>query len=234
VRVTASELAGALKAAAMFACTDETRAHMNCVHVEAVGGALRLVASDGHTMWCCEVPAEDSASDPAPVHQTPWNVRLDDVDLIVRALKDAGEVEVSVAKREICGESFPNASEDFVPYAVVLPYALEQAPGKNLPEFAADYVARACEALAAYGKGFAPEVPKKGSKHDKEAARTARDGFLSPAVAWRIGGALDPAIFYSPKFPAAFALVMPRRGDGGAPSIEAFFDRCRERKGRAA
>jgi hypothetical protein len=234
VRVKAAELAGALKASAMFASTDKTRLHMNCVHIEATGSALRLVASDGHTLWCCEVPA-----DPAPAHQMPWNVRLDDVETIARELKGQGvgpfgEIEIFPAKRQILGATYENASENFPPYASVLPAALEQAPVKQLPEFAAKYIARVCDALAAYGKGFAPELLKKGSKHEKEAARSARDGFLSPPIAWRVGGALDPAVFYSPKFPAAFALVMLRRGDGGAPSIEAFFEQCRERKGRAA
>lgn len=239
MRVKASELAGALKAAAMFACTDATRQHIHCIHIEAVGSALRLVATDGHTLWVCEVPAEDGAADPAPAHQAPWNLRLEDVDPILRALKAAVvEVDVLLPKHEIAGTVYPSACEDYAPYLAVLMNSVMLPPGKVHPEFAADYVKRCCEALAAYGKGFAPEVPKTGTKHEKEMARAERESFISPPISWRISGELDPMIVFSPKFPAAFAVVMPRRGNGGdnAEDIAGFLQRVHDsgRKGRAA
>ncbi len=228
--VKASELAGALKAARLFASQDGTRMHLCCVHIEATGSALRIVSTDGHTLWACEVPARDSAADPAPAHQTPWNIGLEDVDTITRALKASpGEVEIFLPKHEVAGVVYPSASENFPPYSAVVPCLAAVVPGKFLPEFAAEYVARCCEAFAFYSKGFAPEVPKRGlSKHEKIKARTTADAFLSPPIAWRVGAALDPALFYSPKFPGAFAIVMPRRGeDSTAVVVESFVERVR-------
>lgn len=209
--VVGKELFGALRAARMFACEDETREGLNCVHLSAVGSALRVVATDGHTLWCCEIDARETAAD-----QTPWNVALDDVDRIVRELKDAGEVEVeiSIAKRECLGTTGKQRTEHFPPYQDVIP---RPKPGGRPPEFALEYVARACEALRAYGKGLAPVV-KKGR---------SRATFCSPDITWRVGDKpCDPAVFFSPKFPRALAIVMPRRGDDTAGvSLEAFIDR---------
>jgi hypothetical protein len=229
--VMAREFVGALKASRLFACTDETRFHMNCIRVEAVGSALRFTSTDGHTLWCCEVPARDSASDPAPIHQQSWNIALADVDAIAKALRDAVEVEVEILlpKCTINGVVYERRGEDFVKYTNVIPSVVDTRPGETLPEFAAAYVARCCEALALYGRAFAPEVPVKGSKYEKNKARAERALFVDPPIAWRHGGELDPALFYSPKFPAAVALVMPRRGDGNkSVSVESFVGRVRD------
>lgn len=226
--VKASEFVGALKAARLFASTDKTRMHMCCVHIEAVGSALRIVATDGHTLWCCEVPAQDSASDPAPVHQTPWNLALESVDQIVKSLKDAGEIEILLPKHQIAGVVYPSACEDFARYASVLP-VIAQTKSKAIPEFAASYIARCCEALGHYSKGFAPAVPAKGSKHEKQLARDERNLYIDPPVAWHVtGGEYDLVIVYSPKLPCAFALVMPRRGNGSTEvPVADFIDRAR-------
>jgi hypothetical protein len=237
--VMAAEFVGALKAARMFASTDETRMHMCCVHVEATGSALRIVATDGHTLWCCEVPARDSAADPPPAYQKSWNLRLADVDAIAKTLKDALEIEVLLPKHEIAGVVYPSASEDFTRYKAVLPQAITAVaskPGKAIPEFASSYIARACEALAHYGRGFAPTVPAKGTKWEKQRAREERNQCIDPPVAWRTGAELDPALVYSPKFPSAFALVMPRRGEGSsAVPVQDFIDRvCSDAKTKAA
>ncbi len=226
--VIARELVGALKAAKLFASEDETRPVMNSVHVEAVGSALRIVATDGHTLWCCEIPARESAADPPPLYQTPWNVGLDDVDAIVRALKDAGEAEIWISKRIVAGVEYAQRDEHFARYQNVVPTLAAMKPGAILPEFAAEYVARCCEAFAFYGKGLAPELLKTGSKYEKETARAHRDLYLTPPIAWRHGADLDPAIFFSPKFPCAFAIVMPRKGEGKKDVIiELFVDRVR-------
>lgn len=224
--VSPREIAGALRASLLFASTDATRAHLNCIHVEAVGSALRFVATDGHTLWCCEIPAEDSAEDPAPAHQTPWNMRLEDATKIARSA-DGRESKINLAKREVDGYAYDSAGDAFARYDVVLPAAF--TPGKILPEFAGCYVARCCEAFALYGKGFAPEVPKKGTKWEKEQARIARQAHVAPPIAWRVSGELDPALFFSPKFPNAFAIVMPRRGDGlkGATIVDDFLAKVR-------
>jgi hypothetical protein len=227
--VMAREFIGALKAARLFASEDETRPVINAVHVEAVGSALRLVSTDGHTLWCCEISARDSAADPPPAYQTPWNVSLDDVDRIVRALKDAGEVELLLPQRKLAGVEYEQRSDDFAPYRAIVPATLDAKPTKDAPEFAAEYVARACEALALYGKGLAPAILKKGNKHDKERSRIEHDAFAQPPVSWRVDGKLDPAVVFSPKFPCAFAIVMPRRAmvDSTACSVEAFVERLR-------
>jgi hypothetical protein len=63
--VKAQEFVGALKAAELFASEDETRPHLNCVNVEAAGNTLRLVSTDGHTLWACEIAARETAADPS-------------------------------------------------------------------------------------------------------------------------------------------------------------------------
>lgn len=58
---------------------------------------------------------------------------------------------------------------------------------------------------------------------------------MSPAIAWRVGEALDPAVFYSPKFPRAFAIVMPRKGEEStAVIVEDYIERVRGMKPKAA
>lgn len=238
--VETKELIGALKAAAMFASTDETRPHMNAVHLEAVDGkALRLVATDGHTLWCCEISARETSADPAPAAQPSWNVPLADVHALLKALRDGDgpESTVLLGAREVDGIPRGSAADHFPPYTQLMPAVTTTIPGKVIPEFATNYVARACEALAFYGKGLAPELPKTGSKHEKDMARAKRDQFLTPPVAWAISGEYDPALFYSPKFPAALCIVMPRKGESPeAASIDAFVTRVRSggRKAKAA
>ncbi len=230
--VMACELLGALKAARLFACEDETRTHMNSVHLEAAGtSALRLVATDGHTLWCCEIPARDSAADPAPAYQASWNMRLADVDAIVKGFKDHGEVELLLSQRSINGQPYEQRDEHFPVYANVIPAIVKAKQGKLLPEFAASYTARACEALTHYSRGFAPALLAKGSKQEKQASRDQRAQFADPPIAWCVGAELDPAIFYSPKFPCAFAIIMPRRGENLTISIvESFVNRVRMQK----
>lgn len=231
--VMAKELVGALKAARLFACEDETRPVMNSVHLEATATALRLVSTDGHTLWCCEVPARDTAVDPAPVHQTSWNMRLEDVDAIVKGFKDHGEIELLLAPRTINGQAYPQRDEHFPIYANVIP--AKAKPGKLLPEFAASYTMRACEAFTHYSRGFAPELLAKGSKEEKKSARDQRALFMDPPIAWCVGGELDPALFYSPKFPCAFAIVRPRRGENLSVSIvDSFVNRVRSAPKAAA
>lgn len=226
--VIAREFVGALKAARLFASEDVTRPVLNCVQVEATGSALRIVSTDGHTLWCCEVPARDSAADPAPAYQTPWNISLKDVDSIAKSLKDSAEVEILLPKRTVAGVEYAQRVDQGVLYRAVVPCIAAMTTGKVLPEFAAEYVARCCSALTHYSKGFAPGLLKKGSKLEKEKARVGHDAFLSPPIAWRSAGELDPAIFYSPKFPSAFAIVMPRRGGGGTTAeVESFVERVR-------
>jgi len=230
VLVQTRELVGALKAARLFASTDATRPNLNCVHVEAVDNALRVTSTDGHTLWCAEIPAQDSA--PA----TAWNANLADVDIIVRELARGGtiEAEISLVKRQVHDLVFEQVSENFPPYSAVIPALKACEPGRYLPEFAAEYVSRACEAFRLYARGFAPTVPKLGTRSEKQKARDRLNAHLAPPIAWRIGGALDPAIFYSPKFPCALAIVMPRRGeDSTATGIENFVARVRVSK-RAA
>lgn len=233
--VKASEFVGALKAARLFACTDTTRMHMCCIHVEAVANALRFVSTDGHTLWCCEVPAQEFAADPAPAEQVSWNIRLEDVDAIARQLKELREVGVVLSKHQIEMTVYPSACEEFTRYAYVVPNVAAMKPGKAIPEFAASYVARCCEALALYGKGFAPEIPTKGTKQEKQSARTQRDQYVDPPIAWRTAGEYDPAIVWSPKFPAAFALVMPRRGQEiSGVAVASFIERVRTEKPKTA
>lgn len=178
----------------MFASQDETRTHMNCIHIEATGSALRFIATDGHTLFACEIDARDAAEDPAPLYQTPWNVSLDDADKIIRQLNGFGEISFSVSKRNVHGLEYAQQSEYFPKYENVVPQMpAYDAHGKVLPEFAAEYVARCCEAFVHYGKGLAPELPKKGKKDDLNKARAARLGYVEPSIAWRVAGVLDPS-----------------------------------------
>lgn len=213
MRVKTKELLGAVRAAMLFASTDTTRPHLNAVRFEAWETTLRLISTDGHTLWCCEVAA---VSHDAPGPMAAWGLPLDDAEDLARYLKqlDSDDVEVRIAA-DMCsvnGSIWGTKSRDFPQYLAMLA-GHSLTPDKAVPEFAAGYVARACEAFALYSKGHAPEVPTTGSKSDKEVARDARRHAADPPVTWLTGGELDPALFYSPKFPAAFALVMPRRGD---------------------
>lgn len=172
--VMAKEFVGALKAAALFASTDETRLHMNCVHVEAVGGALRFTATDGHTLWSCEIEASDAATDPAPLYQTPWNVGLADVPRIAASLKDCDQVPLLLPSRTLNRVPYDQRAEDFARYCNVVPSLADAKPGKCLPEFAVEYIARCCEAFTIYGKGMAPPLLTTGNKHEKQLARATR------------------------------------------------------------
>lgn len=235
MRVSSSELLGALKAARLFASEDVTTPSKNCVHLEVSTSALRIVATDGHTLWCCEISATDTPEDPPLAMAVAWDMPLSDVDELLRALVPGVEVNVLLSKRTIESKVFGPSAGPFPPYQNVLAYSVPPKCSSTPPDLAPEYIVRACEAFKHYGKGFAPEVPKKGTREEKDAIRVARQGFLSPSVSWRTGGEMDPAFFFSPKFPVAFALVMPRRAyDRKATAFETFFDRVRGNKSKAA
>ena len=230
--VNAREFAGALKAARLFASSDETRPHLHCVHLAAIApsaGAptLRIVATDGHTMWCCEVPARESSADIA--RPTPWNASIADVDQVIAMAKVASELEVLVGAPAVGGTLFKQACERFSPYGAVLPAVVGDHPDAGkLPELDPDYITRACKALALYGAGFAPPLLDRGTKQAKKDNRDARLRCMAPPVTWRSAGELDPVVVFSPRFPSAFALIMPRRGiESGAAGVQAFVERVR-------
>jgi hypothetical protein len=226
--VSGRELLGALRAARLFASEDETRPHLNCVRLEEVESALRLVATDGHTLWCSEIPAV-SASAPGAA----WNVPHADTKKIVAdaAVYRYADIVLDLERRTINGgETHKQACEHFSPYQGVLPPVLPEAGGgRAIPDLDASYVTRTCEAFRHYGAGLAPPTLDRGTKAQKKESRDARRWYLSPSVTWRSFGDLEPVVFYSPKFPAAFAIVMPRRALGGE-SIAPFLERVRRGK----
>jgi hypothetical protein len=234
MRVVGKEFIGALKAARLFVSEDPARESLHAVHLERTGGTLRVVATDGHTLWCCEVYAKETVDDPPPANAREWNVLPSDVDAILKAmpLRSLGslEIELSLEKHTVDGVEYAAGGERFCPYRNVIPALASQ--GEKVPEFSSAYFARACEALALYGTGLAPIVPKKGSKHEIEAARGEREWYTEPSIAWRAGGEHDPVFVYSPKFPCAFALIMPRRAFGGG--VGGFVNAVRLGTARAA
>jgi DNA polymerase III subunit beta len=58
-RIDAGELTSAIKRVSHAVCKDETRFHLNGIHIEATGKSVRMVSTDGHRLALVNVSIQD-------------------------------------------------------------------------------------------------------------------------------------------------------------------------------
>lgn len=212
--VNAKEFAGLLKAARAFASKDTTRAFLNCLRLEAVDNALRVVATDGHTLFCAEIAATDVDDNDA----SPWHMSLEDADTLIKRAKSYVTADLALTTHTAWGMTFrPRFKDDeakFPPYTQVLPESHEltsEASAGFLP-YSAAYIARAADAFATLG-----------------AALHGRTRLIP--VAWRETATkkdgCKPLVVWSNAVPNAIAVIMPINGDLEEKQAAAFVDRVR-------
>ncbi len=222
MRVNGKHFAGAVKATLLFVSTDETRPHLNAIRFEIQTpekgeASLRLIATDGHRMFACEIAIHDV--DPkkfAAVDPRGFLLARKDAALVVRAAAANGKLypdnmplAFGLKDGTFAGVTVPRVEAQFPPYAQVLPdlATMIANPGKVPPAASATYFAETCEAFNIYGAAIAVTEPKKKGK-----PATSPDQ-ANPSIVTLTSGEMDPIVFVSEALPRALAIVMPMRQD---------------------
>jgi len=161
ITITRGRLFAALKSVAPFMSDDPTRPHLASVLVElrSAPPALRLVASDGHTLARVTVPVVGLERADAMPRGT--LLAAADVKALIKALvhtrKTATQaVAITVAGRSIevrvegATHRYTAMDAQFPPYEQVVPPLAPR--GTNAVGINPRYLARACDAIAALGR----------------------------------------------------------------------------------
>lgn len=192
--LAADRMVANLKAVALFASKDQTRAHINSVRFEVFDGALRLIATDGHCLWANDAFVVEAPSKWADA----FCVLLGDVERTIKTLSAKGlNVEVwsdgkavefrqggAIVSSRIADVRFP-------PFEQVIPDALPADTKRGLTNLDAAFLDNARKAFTLLSKV---------------------EGKRAVGLTLHAGeGSLDPCLIVDEDNPSALLVVMPRR-----------------------
>lgn len=198
IQIKRGRLLAGLKSVLPFVCQDDTRFHLCCISVEIVNPkeTLRLVASDGHTLARAEVRTGDVDGS----HMSQTLLKSADAKTLIKTLackrsESDQIVTLAVTKRQITvrvGDTsleFTALDATFPPYTQVIPTYSSKTAAPTVSVNPV-YIARACDAIAAFGRG-------------SDSARGASFSFGTSV--------LDPILvtFETPDLGTFLAVIMP-------------------------
>jgi DNA polymerase-3 subunit beta len=168
VAITRGRLLATLKSVSTFVSQDPTRLHQNSIAIELVNRTtLRMVATDGHTLAKADVNCTDSSGG-----MRQFLLQADDAAALIKSLacKKADRdqiVTLGVTKSKLA-VTFAMTNMEFSPIDASFPpyeQAIPRYSGDNAPTVGANpaYVARACDAIASFGRDAASSVGAKFS-----------------------------------------------------------------------
>lgn len=158
-----------LRAALLFAPTNDIRHYLNGVLVDASPGRDdgRLVACDGHTMMVARLGADSIERQCSEEAEEPFSCIIPR-DVVARIVATVGKSTLHAALRidEHCTLIHGGTSEQFTPLDGRYPDYLRVIPRQCsgvVAQFNADYVARCAKAAKIYGRRFSPAWEHNGS-----------------------------------------------------------------------